>query len=134
MRIGDAVADGSFASNPAFVAACDAAAAGRGVLHLVGLVSDGGVHSHVDHLRALVRAAARAGFRGSRCTRSPTGATSRRTRRADLLEALEQEWSATAGADRDGDRALLRDGSRRALRSAPSAPAPRSSTAWGSRR
>ena len=57
MRIGNAVADGSLASNPAFVAACDAALAGRGVLHLAGLVSDGGVHSHVDHLRALVRAA-----------------------------------------------------------------------------
>ncbi len=60
VRIGAAVADGTLASNPAFVAACDAAVSRRGVLHLAGLVSDGGVHSHVDHLRALVRAATRA--------------------------------------------------------------------------
>ncbi len=32
-------------------------------LHLIGLVSDGGVHSHVDHLRALVREAAAAGVK-----------------------------------------------------------------------
>src|SRR6185437_879874 len=51
VRLGDAIADGSFAANPAVLAACDAAVAGRGVLHLVGLVSDGGVHSHVDHAR-----------------------------------------------------------------------------------
>src|SRR5271156_6528954 len=57
VRIGTAGADGSLAVNPAFTAACDAAITGRGVLHLAGLVSDGGVHSHVDHLRALVRAA-----------------------------------------------------------------------------
>ena len=33
-----------------------------GTLHLMGLVSDGGVHSHVDHLRSLLEAAARAGL------------------------------------------------------------------------
>src|SRR3954453_20960726 len=61
VRLGDAIADGSFARNPAMLAACEAARAGRGVLHLIGLVSDGGVHSHVDHLRALVSAAAAQG-------------------------------------------------------------------------
>ena len=63
-------------------AACAAARAGRGVLHVAGLVSDGGVHSHVDHLRAIVAAALAARRRrASPCTRSPTAATSRRTRR-----------------------------------------------------
>lgn len=38
----------------------DAVRAKGGTLHLMGLVSDGGVHSHVDHLRALLAAAARA--------------------------------------------------------------------------
>jgi 2,3-bisphosphoglycerate-independent phosphoglycerate mutase len=49
-RIDDAVADGSLAENEVLRAAF--AAAER--VHLVGLVSDGGVHSSLDHLRALI--------------------------------------------------------------------------------
>jgi 2,3-bisphosphoglycerate-independent phosphoglycerate mutase len=52
MRIRRAIRDGSFFANPVLVAAADAGRQGR--LHLVGLVSDGGVHSHVDHLLALL--------------------------------------------------------------------------------
>ena len=50
-RIDDAVADGSLAQNPVLRAAL----AGAERVHLIGLVSDGGVHSSLDHLRALVR-------------------------------------------------------------------------------
>ena len=59
-RIDDAVADGSLFENEALLAAC---AAGResGRLHLIGLGSDGGVHSGFDHLRALIEMAAREG-------------------------------------------------------------------------
>jgi 2,3-bisphosphoglycerate-independent phosphoglycerate mutase len=58
LRIDEAIADGSFVENDALRAACDAARdAGR--LHLLGLVSDGGVHSSMDHLRALVELAGR---------------------------------------------------------------------------
>jgi 2,3-bisphosphoglycerate-independent phosphoglycerate mutase len=53
MRVNHAVADGSLASNPAIARAF---ARGRR-LHLIGLVSHGGVHSHIDHLRALIEAA-----------------------------------------------------------------------------
>jgi 2,3-bisphosphoglycerate-independent phosphoglycerate mutase len=56
VRISEA-ADDDFQQVPALVAACERARAGSGTLHLVGLVSDGGVHSHVDHLRGLVRLA-----------------------------------------------------------------------------
>ena len=55
MRIDDAIEDGSFYDNPALVSAVQAAAAARRPLHLMGLVSDGGVHSHIDHVHALVR-------------------------------------------------------------------------------
>jgi 2,3-bisphosphoglycerate-independent phosphoglycerate mutase len=48
-RIDDAVADGSFADNEALGAAME----GADRVHLVGLVSDGGVHSSLDHLQAL---------------------------------------------------------------------------------
>jgi 2,3-bisphosphoglycerate-independent phosphoglycerate mutase len=56
-RIDDAVADGELAENPALR---DAFAAAReaGRLHLLGLVSDGGVHASMGHLRALIELAA----------------------------------------------------------------------------
>jgi 2,3-bisphosphoglycerate-independent phosphoglycerate mutase len=56
-RIDDAVADGELAENPALRDAC-AAARESGRLHLLGLVSDGGVHSSMGHLRALIELAA----------------------------------------------------------------------------
>ena len=51
MRVNRAIDDGSFFENPALVSAFER---GRRV-HLLGLVSYGGVHSHIDHLRALLR-------------------------------------------------------------------------------
>jgi 2,3-bisphosphoglycerate-independent phosphoglycerate mutase len=61
-RIDDAVADGTFFENEALLAAMDAARRSpRGRLHLVGLVSDGGVHSGWTHLEALIELAAQEG-------------------------------------------------------------------------
>jgi 2,3-bisphosphoglycerate-independent phosphoglycerate mutase len=95
VRIGHAVTDGSLASNPALVAACDAARAGRGVLHLAGLVSDGGVHSHVDHLRALVRAAVARGVPTISVHAFTDGRDVSPHQAADLLDALAAEWAGT---------------------------------------
>jgi 2,3-bisphosphoglycerate-independent phosphoglycerate mutase len=53
VRIGDAVADGSIATAPAFTALVDALKKTGGTCHLIGLVSPGGVHSHQDHAAAL---------------------------------------------------------------------------------
>ena len=51
MRVNKSIEDGSFYDNPALVGAFE-----RGQrVHLLGLVSYGGVHSHIDHLRALLR-------------------------------------------------------------------------------
>jgi 2,3-bisphosphoglycerate-independent phosphoglycerate mutase len=62
MRINEAVADGGFFDNPVLKAACQAALSGpRGRLHLMGLVSDGGVHSGWEHIEACVELAAREG-------------------------------------------------------------------------
>jgi 2,3-bisphosphoglycerate-independent phosphoglycerate mutase len=55
-RIDDAVADGSFAQNEVLKQAC-AIGRERGRLHLMGLVSAGGVHASMDHLRALIEMA-----------------------------------------------------------------------------
>jgi 2,3-bisphosphoglycerate-independent phosphoglycerate mutase len=58
-RIDKSIRDGDFFDNQALVAAMDRAADGKHALHLVGLVSDGGVHSHQAHLHALIDMAAR---------------------------------------------------------------------------
>ena len=55
VRIDDAIEDGSFFANPALVSAVEDARAANRPLHLMGLVSDGGVHSHIDHLVAMIR-------------------------------------------------------------------------------
>jgi len=62
-RINVAIENGRFFENPALVAACDAARASGGALHLLGLLSDGGVHSHEEHLYALVELARRRGVK-----------------------------------------------------------------------
>ena len=55
VRIDDAIEDGSFFENKALLEAIGSASKLGRPLHLVGLVSDGGVHSHIDHLNALIR-------------------------------------------------------------------------------
>jgi 2,3-bisphosphoglycerate-independent phosphoglycerate mutase len=55
VRIDDAIDDGSFFENPALLGAVQASRSAQRPLHLIGLVSDGGVHSHIDHLNALIR-------------------------------------------------------------------------------
>jgi 2,3-bisphosphoglycerate-independent phosphoglycerate mutase len=61
--IDDAIEDGSFFENQVLVAAARRAAEQRRPLHLMGLVSDGGVHSHLRHLTALVSLAGQNGAR-----------------------------------------------------------------------
>ena len=60
-RIDQAIADGSFNNNPAYTQAIDAAATGGGAVHVLGLLSPGGVHSHEDQILAAVRLAAARG-------------------------------------------------------------------------
>ncbi|MGH3049415.1 MAG: 2,3-bisphosphoglycerate-independent phosphoglycerate mutase, partial [Gaiellaceae bacterium] len=58
-RVNRAVRDGSFFENEALVSAFRRARERGGDVHLLGLVSYGGVHSHIDHLRALLELAER---------------------------------------------------------------------------
>lgn len=53
-RINLAVRDGSFAKNETLLRAIRLAKRNQKPLHLLGLVSDGGVHSHIDHLKAII--------------------------------------------------------------------------------
>lgn len=60
-RIDMAVEDGSLARNPALTELVAKVRQNGGRLHFMGLVSDGGVHSHIRHLKALLAAVARPG-------------------------------------------------------------------------
>lgn len=57
VRIDDAIKDRSFFENPALLSAIKAVRSTGRPLHLIGLVSDGGVHSHINHLKALIEMA-----------------------------------------------------------------------------
>ena len=54
VRIDDAIKDKSYFANPALVSAVEKAKSQNKPLHLLGLVSDGGVHSHMRHMFALI--------------------------------------------------------------------------------
>ena len=56
-RISRAIEDGSFFQNEAYNKAMDNCLQNGSSLHLYGLLSDGGVHSHIDHLYALLQMA-----------------------------------------------------------------------------
>lgn len=56
-RINKAIRDKEFDRNPEFAKTIDAVKKSGGRLHLMGLLSDAGVHSHIEHLKALIRLA-----------------------------------------------------------------------------
>ena len=114
-RIDDAIADGSFFDNEALLAACEKARdSPRGRLHLIGLVSDGGVHSGWEHIEACDRAGLPGGRprpRRPRLHRRPRHAAARRPRLPRRARAL----AAPGRPDRHRQRPLLRDGPRHPL-------------------
>ena len=107
MRVNVAVADGTIFENAALRAAFARARERGGDVHLLGLVSHGGVHSHIDHLRALLELARREGMGDRVWIHAFTDGrdVSPHAAAADLADAPR-------GADRNRRRALLRDGSR----------------------
>ena len=60
-RINKAIADGDFFTNPVFCDAVDKAVAADKAVHIMGLLSPGGVHSHEDHINAMLELAAQRG-------------------------------------------------------------------------
>lgn len=57
VRINKSISSGEFDSNPAFLKLFDHVKKHNSTLHVMGLLSDGGVHSHMEHLFAFLRAA-----------------------------------------------------------------------------
>ena len=62
-RITKAIQDGDFFENPALMSAINQCKWFGSTLHIFGLLSDGGVHSHIDHMFALLELARRNGLR-----------------------------------------------------------------------
>lgn len=62
-RIDKAISDGEFLTNPALTAAYNHALDNNSSLHLFGLLSDGGVHSHINHVLALLESAKEKGIK-----------------------------------------------------------------------
>ncbi len=56
-RITKSITDGDFFENPAFLSAVENCKKNDSALHLMGLLSDGGVHSHIEHLYGLIKLA-----------------------------------------------------------------------------
>ena len=62
-RVDVSIQDGSFYTNPALSQAVELAKQNDSALHIIGLLSPGGVHSHEDHLHAMLEMAARKGLK-----------------------------------------------------------------------
>jgi 2,3-bisphosphoglycerate-independent phosphoglycerate mutase len=107
-RIDLAIADGTFFDNEVLIATVEAAVASGGAVHLMGLLSDGGVHSHQQHLCALLRLAL---DRGARDIRVHCFLDGRDTPPESGLAYVEQlqAWIARAAAP-DGRPAAERIG------------------------
>jgi len=97
-RIDKAIADGEFARNPALLGACEVAGAEGATLHVLGLLSPGGVHSHESHIHALVRLAAAQGVRRIAVHALLDGRDTPPQSAAPSLDALQALCDATPGA------------------------------------
>lgn len=62
-RITKAIGDGEISKNEALLKAINNAKINNSSLHFLGLLSDGGVHSHIDHLKGLIEFAAKSGIK-----------------------------------------------------------------------
>jgi 2,3-bisphosphoglycerate-independent phosphoglycerate mutase len=87
VRITDAVEDGTLLSNSALLQVCQDVRQRNGKLHLIGLCSEGGVHSHLSHLAGLLELAKEQGITDV-CIHAITDG--RDTKPTDGLAALEQ--------------------------------------------
>lgn len=93
VRINRDISRGAFFSNPALVSVMDSALRNDSWLHIMGLVSDGGVHSHEDHLIALLKMAKDRGLTNVAVHAFLDGRDVPPTSAAVYLERLEQAIS-----------------------------------------
>jgi 2,3-bisphosphoglycerate-independent phosphoglycerate mutase len=93
-RIDTAIEDGSFFTDPTLLATIAKAQEKNSALHIIGLVSDGGVHSHQRHLYALLKLAAQQKLSRVFVHAFMDGRDTMPTSGLGYLEALEQQFRA----------------------------------------
>jgi 2,3-bisphosphoglycerate-independent phosphoglycerate mutase len=98
LRVDLAIRDGSFFQNPALVAAAAEARRPGATLHLMGLVSDGGVHSHERHLAALIELARRQNVPRLRVHVFTDGRDTPPRSALQYIERLEAELARSGGS------------------------------------
>lgn len=91
-RIDTAIADGSFFTDPTLLRAMTLAQQKGRALHLIGLLSDGGVHSHQRHLYALLKLARQQGIERTFVHAFMDGRDTMPTSGLGYLEALQQQF------------------------------------------
>lgn len=91
VRISNKIKDGSFFDNPSFIKAFEHVKKNNSTLHLKGLVSTGGVHSHHDHMIALIEAAKKHGVEKVYLHIFTDGRDTRPSSAATYIEHLETE-------------------------------------------
>ena len=87
--VADAIASGAIWRGEAWRQVVDGAKAGSGVIHFIGLFSDGNVHSHIDHLKAMVLRAKDEGVRTVRIHALLDGRDVPETSALDYVEPFE---------------------------------------------
>ncbi len=92
-RITKEIEDGTFFENPALKAAMDNVRNKNSALHLYGLLSDGGVHSHITHLYGLLEMAKREGISNVYVHAFLDGRDTAPTSGRSFVEALEQKMA-----------------------------------------
>ena len=92
-RIDTAIMDGSFFTDPTLLRACEFALQKGRSLHLIGLVSDGGVHSHQRHLYSLLRLAKQQGITSVFVHAFMDGRDTMPTSGLGYLEQLQQQMN-----------------------------------------
>lgn len=90
VRIGKDAKEGKFADNPAFVQAFSHVKEQNSTLHVMGLLSSGGVHSHEDHFIEVINAAQKRGVSEVILHVFTDGRDSSRTGASDSLDRLEK--------------------------------------------
>ncbi|MCC8364191.1 2,3-bisphosphoglycerate-independent phosphoglycerate mutase [Lysobacter sp. A6] len=97
-RVDAAIDDGSFFTNEELLAACAAARAANGTLHVMGLLSPGGVHSHEAHIHAMLDLAKQAGVEKVRVHAFLDGRDTPPQSAEPSLAALEAKCAALGNA------------------------------------
>lgn len=97
VHINKAIASGAFFENHALLTAFEYAKAHQKAVHVMGLVSDGGVHSHINHLKAICQAASDQGIDQLFVHAFTDGRDTAPQSAPAFLTALEAHLQATTG-------------------------------------